>query len=175
MGPGTGRRADHCGGRLRAAPRSIMNPDAESRQPTGDADPCGPDRSAPAAPPARFARAWRLLAATSLSLGGAGVVLPLLPTTPFVLLALWASARGSPELNARIRRHPRYRELIHAWENGRGIPRRAKYAALALLAISWLGLWLGGGSQALLSGAGIAFVLLGAIIVTRPEPGYCDE
>ena len=121
---------------------------------------------------ARFARAWRLLAATSLTLATAGVALPLLPTTPFVLLALWASARGSPELNARIRSHPRYRELIHAWENGRGIPRRAKWMTVALLATSWTGLWLGGIASGFLIVAASAFALLALIVVTRPEPEY---
>jgi len=120
----------------------------------------------------RFAHAWRLLAATSLTLATAGVALPLLPTTPFVLLALWGSARGSPELNARIRGHRHYRELIHAWENGRGIPRRAKWMSLALLATSWTGLWLGGMGSGFLIMAASAFALLAMIIVTRPEPVY---
>jgi len=122
-----------------------------------------------------FARAWGWLAASALTLAAAGVVLPLLPTTPFVLLALWASARGAPELNAKIRSHPRYRELIHAWENGRGIPRRAKIVAIALLAISWLGLWLGGMPAPVLMAVGVAFGILLIVILTRPEPEPADE
>ena len=152
-----------------------MRPDSEPRAATSSLEVATPRRTKTVVPKARFARAWRLLSLLSLTLAGAGVVLPLLPTTPFVLLALWASARGSPELHARIRRHPRYRELIHAWENGRGIPRRAKCVAVALLAISWLGLWLGGSPTAFLLGAGIAFGVMVIVICSRPEPEYRDD
>ena len=50
---------------------------------------------------------YRVLAVSALGAGALGLLLPLLPTTPFILVALWASARGAPEWHERIRTHPR--------------------------------------------------------------------
>ena len=50
---------------------------------------------APVPPPSRLRWAWWLLAWLSLGLGLLGVVLPGLPTVPFILLSAYAAARGS--------------------------------------------------------------------------------
>jgi hypothetical protein len=51
--------------------------------------------SAPQSPSSRFRWAWWLLAYVALGLGIVGIVVPGLPTVPFVLLAAFAAARGS--------------------------------------------------------------------------------
>jgi hypothetical protein len=72
----------------------------------------------------------------SLALGAAGVVLPLLPTVPFVLLAAYFFARSSPRLEARLLDHPRFGPHIRAWRERGAISRKGKRAALAAFAFS---------------------------------------
>lgn len=72
----------------------------------------------------------------SLALGAAGAVLPLLPTVPFVLLAAFFFARGSPRLEARLLDHPRFGPHIRAWRERGAIGPSGKRAALFAFAFS---------------------------------------
>ncbi|MFZ2290046.1 MAG: YbaN family protein [Halopseudomonas yangmingensis] len=85
---------------------------------------------------------WRALASLSLGLGALGVLLPGLPTTPFLLVAAWAGSRGWPSLEARLLAHPTYGPSIHHWRTSRAVPRQAKWLASALMASSLLMIWL---------------------------------
>jgi uncharacterized membrane protein YbaN (DUF454 family) len=72
----------------------------------------------------------------ALLLGIAGVFLPLLPTTPFLLLASACYLRGSERMHRRLREHRVLGPYLHSFESGQGIPARAKIWALALMWIS---------------------------------------
>ena len=76
---------------------------------------------------------WRSLASLCLGLAALGVVLPGLPTTPFLLVAAWAGSRGWPALEARLLAHPRYGPLVRDWRAHRAIPRQAKWMATVLM------------------------------------------
>lgn len=80
--------------------------------------------------------AWWLLAYASLGLGLVGVVLPGLPTVPFVLLAAFAAARGSRRLHDWLLAHPRFGPTIRDWEREGAVSRRAKRLATAMMAAS---------------------------------------
>lgn len=76
---------------------------------------------------------------TSLALGVAGIFLPVLPTTPFVLLAAWCFSRSSDRLHNWLVSHAHFGPIIHAWQVEKSIPRRTRNAILVLL---WLSLGL---------------------------------
>ena len=75
--------------------------------------------------------AWVLLA-----LGVIGIVLPGLPTTPFVLAAAWAAARGSKRLHDRMHAHHIIGPMLRDWETTGAVSRRAKWSATIMMAIS---------------------------------------
>ncbi|HEY0584687.1 MAG TPA: YbaN family protein [Pseudoduganella sp.] len=62
-----------------------------------------------------------------------GVFLPLLPTTPFLLLASACFARSSDKLHNWLRNHGRFGRYLRDYEDGRGIPRRGKILAMAMM------------------------------------------
>lgn len=76
-----------------------------------------------------------VLGVVSLSLGVAGIFLPLLPTTPFLLLAAWAFVRSSPRLYDWLMCHPRLGEYIRNFREERAIPLRVKIVSVSLI---WL-------------------------------------
>jgi uncharacterized protein len=78
-----------------------------------------------------------VLGATSLALGFIGIFLPVLPTTPFVLLAAYCFSKGSPKLHGWILASPLFGPMIADWENGGVIRLRAKITATALIVASF--------------------------------------
>jgi uncharacterized membrane protein YbaN (DUF454 family) len=112
---------------------------------------------------------------TSLVLGIIGIVLPLLPTTPFVILAAWCFARSNPALAKWLYEHPRFGTLLTTWRDQRAIPPRAKIYALLMLALSYvISVWL-------IRSPYVPFILaviMGSValyIVTRPNPQEMAE
>ncbi|MFZ5480727.1 MAG: YbaN family protein [Myxococcota bacterium] len=69
----------------------------------------------------------------SLALGVLGIFLPLLPTTPFVLLSAACFVRSSARLHRWLREHALLGRYLRDWEGGRGVPARAKAGTLAVL------------------------------------------
>jgi uncharacterized protein len=81
-----------------------------------------------------FRTLWLIIGLTSLALGIAGVVLPLLPTTPFVLLSAYCFARSSPRLHDWLLAHQVFGPLILNWQRHGAINPRAKLFAVASMA-----------------------------------------
>jgi len=79
---------------------------------------------------------WRTLALACVALGLIGVVLPGLPTVPFLLVAAWAGGKGWPQLEAWLLDHPRHGPAIRRWRDHRAVPRRAKWLATITMASS---------------------------------------
>lgn len=80
--------------------------------------------------------AWRALAVVCTVLGIVGAFLPVLPTVPFLLVAAWAAGKGWPRLEAWLLDHPRYGATIRRWRDRGAVPRRAKWAASAMMLLS---------------------------------------
>ncbi len=84
------------------------------------------------------------LAAVFFGLAVLGAVLPVLPTTPFLLLTSWCLVRSSPKLHARLRRSPLFGPLINDWEQHHGVRLHVKWSALGMLVVAvGASLWFG--------------------------------
>lgn len=78
-----------------------------------------------------FARwTWIALAYAFVALAILGVFLPGLPTTPFVLAAVWAAARGSQHLHDWLVAHRIFGPMIRDWREQGAVSRRAKHLSL---------------------------------------------
>ncbi len=112
---------------------------------------------------------WRTLAGAALLLGVVGIVVPGLPTVPFLLVAAWAGGKGWPALEARLLAHPRYGPVILRWREHGAIPRRAKWLARGMMLLSAAVLWFSG--LPLLARVGIPLFMLAVAVWMwrRPE------
>ena len=70
-----------------------------------------------------------------LVLGAAGALLPLLPTTPFVLLAAACFARSSPAFHRALRESKLFGPVLRDWEDHRSIPRDAKVKGIVVVVL----------------------------------------
>jgi uncharacterized membrane protein YbaN (DUF454 family) len=86
-------------------------------------------------------RCWLAAGAVSLALALVGLVLPLVPTVPFILLAAWCFSRGSRRIEQWMLDHPRLGPPIRDWRANRAVPLRAKQAATLMMAVSSAGAW----------------------------------
>lgn len=82
-----------------------------------------------------------------------GVLLPLLPTTPFLLLASFCFVRSSPGLHAWLLRNRLFGPLLRDWQHHRGIRRRVKISAVVVLLLALSG-------SAILGASSIPFLIL---------------
>jgi len=105
-----------------------------------------------------------------VALGVIGIILPLLPTTPFLLLALWAFARSSPALGHWLRTHQSFGSYIQDWDEHRIVPVKAKLAAVTMMSVSFL--WLSLGTNApwyVIAATGVTLFCVATWLVTRPS------
>jgi len=81
---------------------------------------------------------YLILALLFLLLGIVGLFLPVLPTTPFILLSAWAAARSSPRLLHWLENHTAFGPMIRDWRRGGVVSRRAKWLASSFMGASAL-------------------------------------
>jgi len=111
-----------------------------------------------------------LVGVVSLILGALGVILPLLPTTPFILLAAFAFANSSEKMHQWLLDHNVFGPLIDDWRRYGSIRRSAKVATvISVIAILGISYWLNVPSWVI---ARQALVLTGvlAFVLSRPVP-----
>jgi len=105
-----------------------------------------------------------------VGLGVVGIFLPLLPTTPFLLLAAGCFARSSRRLEAWLHGNRRFGPLLADWQRHRVIRPRAKLAAASGMALGYGVFWLTCDPAPVLAAA-VAAVMLGAAayVLSRPS------
>ena len=111
-----------------------------------------------------------ILGGISFAVGAVGLVLPLLPTTIFWIIAAWAWSKSCPRLQQRLYAVPGAGAHVRAWiEEGR-ISRRGKHFALAGLAFGLATCtWTLYATPLILAAAGLPQVIAGFYIASRPE------
>jgi uncharacterized membrane protein YbaN (DUF454 family) len=121
--------------------------------------------------PGKHARlGYLLLAYTTTGLGIAGVFLPLLPTTPFLLVAVWAAPKGSQRVHDWIYQQPRFARLLDDWQQQGAVPLGAKWLATAMMIASWSFLLWRDYHWGLVLGMSLFFMCIGLFLWTRPNP-----
>ncbi|NBB48698.1 DUF454 family protein [Rhizobium sp. CRIBSB] len=114
-----------------------------------------------------LALAWLMVA-----IGVIGVFLPVLPTTPFMILAAALFARSSPRFEQWLLDHPRYGQPLIDWRREGAISLRAKIASVSLMAVSYGIVVFAGPPQVWLKLlVGAILVACAAFILSRPVPG----
>jgi uncharacterized membrane protein YbaN (DUF454 family) len=107
----------------------------------------------------------------SVGVGAVGVVVPVLPTTVFLLIAAWCFTKASPRMEAWLRGHRVFGRYLSDWEQGRSIPRSAKVAAgLGMLSSVLIAGVVFEVSALPLTLMALTLAAVFAWIVRRPEP-----
>ena len=102
-------------------------------------------------------------------LGLVGAVVPLLPTTIFLILAAACFARSSPRLEAKILNHPKFGPFVRDWRDRGAIPLRGKLFAMGGMAGGYaVFAYAARPELALALGVAAAMALIAAWIWTRP-------
>lgn len=126
---------------------------------------------APASP--RAARLWRAFGTASVAVGLFNAFVPLLPTTIFLIIGLWAYGKGSPELRAKLLDHPRFGPTLRNWVERRAMTRIAKFQCVGTITLGYLISLLFVGFTLVTAGVGVGLGGLCLYLLRRPEPEGC--
>ena len=113
---------------------------------------------------------WLVVGLVALALGAIGIALPLLPTTPFILLAAFAFGQSSETLHQWLLDHNVFGPLIDNWQQHGAINRRTKVVsvmtmgALPVISVAMAAPAVVVAAQVVVLGAAAGFIL------SRPEP-----
>ena len=113
---------------------------------------------------------WFAVGVGAVLLGALGVVLPLLPTTPFLLVAVYAFARSSDRWHAWLLSHPLFGPVIHDWRSHGAIRPRTKLIGTASMAGVFLISLAAGVSAIILVIQAVVLSVCAAFVLSRPSP-----
>ena len=102
-------------------------------------------------------------------IGFVGVVVPGLPTTIFLIIALWAFSRSSERFHRWLWEHPRLGPPLRDWQTHRVIPPRAKLLAVAVMSLSVAVLALAAERPVLAAAVAAILAPIALYILTRPS------
>ena len=112
---------------------------------------------------------WLVLGGVALVLGALGVIVPLLPKTPFLLLAAWCFAQASPRLHHWLVTHPSFAPPIADWRERGAIRPRVKLLAMLAVVASLVSSLVAGIGGAVLALQAVVLAAVSLFILTRPD------
>ncbi|SFL97408.1 TonB family protein [Rugamonas rubra] len=137
--------------------------------------------AAPATPPAGEAHAARLLrwgytalGVLMVALGVIGALLPVMPTTIFLILALACFSRASPRLEQRLLQHPRFGAPLRQWREHRAVSKRGKRMACLGMALGFIVMCLGRPPWPAVVLVGLVELAVLVYLLRRPEGPPAD-
>lgn len=101
--------------------------------------------------------------------GGIGVILPGIPTTPFLLLASWCFSRSSRRFETALNRLPILGTFLKSWQRHRAVTRCTKVVACGLIAAMTTATALLTSTSVVLKAAAVVGAVCGMVIVLRLE------
>jgi uncharacterized protein len=101
--------------------------------------------------------------------GVAGLILPLVPGTLFLIIAAACFARSSPRFESWILNHPKLGPAVVSWQETGAIPRRAKIIAISAMALSFVLTWYSGAPPIGIAFAGVFLAASALYVGTRPS------
>ena len=104
-----------------------------------------------------------------VALGVLGAFLPVLPTTPFLLVSLWAFSKSSARLERWLLEHPRFGPRLVAWRTERVIPLTVKLTAWGSMIASITIMVITGVPLAGIIGAASVMAIGAIYIATKPS------
>ncbi|VFR34834.1 Similar to hypothetical protein DUF454 [plant metagenome] len=123
-------------------------------------------------PESRLARAcYLVLGFLFIGLGLIGAVLPVMPTTIFLILAAWCMARSSPRMEAWLLSHPTFGPTLRDWQRNGAISRKGKALACTGMTAGYVIFWLSVRPQwPLATVVGVFMAACAAYVLSRPAP-----
>ena len=115
---------------------------------------------------------YLVVAYVATGLGVLGVFLPLLPTTPFLLVAVWAGSKGSQRVHDWIYPQPRFARLLNDWHEQGAVPLGAKLLACSMMLASWSFLIYFEYHWGVVLFSTLLFIGLSIFLWTRPNPKH---
>lgn len=114
---------------------------------------------------------YMLAGLLATAVGIVGIFLPLLPTTPFLLIAVWCFSRSSPRLERWLLTHPTLGPPLVNWRREGAISARAKTIAVCLIIASYAFFYYRANpSLPLAALVGLILLASALFILTRPLP-----
>ena len=113
---------------------------------------------------------YLIFAYVCVALGIIGAFLPVMPTTPFLIVAAWAAAKGSPKLHKWLYEHKIFGPALIAWDEKRTVATTAKWTACVFMTGSWLIIFYFSDNLLVPIFAGAILLSVGTYLATRPTP-----
>ncbi len=104
-----------------------------------------------------------------VGLGIIGMFLPVMPSTIFFLIGLWAFSRSSVRFHDWLYNHPRFGQSLRDWHQHRAIPLKAKMVAVGLISLSFVVVLVLVAQAWLLILVGAILGVVVVFIITRPH------
>ena len=108
-----------------------------------------------------------------VGLGFVGVFVPGIPTTIFLIIALWAFTKSSEKLRHWLLNHKRFGPILNNWQEHKVVPRRAKILMVVLMSLAVILFYYS--SQSLILTIGLIIILVSVAIYVISLPSKVPE